>query len=158
MIKRYGAELATAVVTAALGTITMVGAVEYGIGWSTSGPQPGTFPFYTGLLVALASVGNADQAVLERRRRDVDFLTAAQMRSALAFSLPILGFVVASLCLGLYVATAIYLLATMLFQGKYRLRVALPVAIAVPLALYFLLEWAFQVSLLKGPLETALGF
>ena len=72
--------------------------------------------------------------------------------------MPILGFVVASLFLGLYVATAIYLLAAMVFQGKYRLRVALPVAIAVPLALYFLLEWAFQVSLLKGPLETALGF
>lgn len=157
MIKRYGAELATAGVTAALGAITMVGAVEYGIGWGSSGPEPGTFPFYIGLIVALASVGNAVQAVVARRRYDVDFLTKAQLRSVLAFSLPILAFVVASVLLGLYVATALYLFATMIFQGKYRLRVALPVAIAVPLALYFLLEKAFQVSLLKGPLEAALG-
>ena len=157
MITRYAAELATAGTTAAIGIVTMIGATEYGIGWGKSGPDPGTFPFYTGLVVALASAGIVAQAVVARGKLAMPFLTAAQLRPVLAFSLPILGFVIASLVLGLYVATALYLLATMVLQAKYRLRIALPIAIAVPVALYFLLEKAFQVSLLKGPLEAALG-
>ena len=157
MITRYAAELATAGTTAALGIVTMIGATEYGIGWGKSGPEPGTFPFYTGLIVALASAGIVAQTVVARGKFTTPFLTAAQLRPVLAFSLPIVAFVIASLVLGLYVATALYLAATMVFQAKYRLRVALPIAVAVPVALYLLLEKAFQVSLLKGPLEGALG-
>lgn len=157
MITRYAAELATAGTTAALGIITMIGATEYGIGWGKSGPEPGTFPFYTGLIIALASAGIAAQAVVSRGRLAMPFLTVAQLRPVLAFSLPIVAFVIAGLVLGLYVATALYLLGTMLFQARYRLRLALPIAIAVPGALYLLLEKAFQVSLLKGPLEGMLG-
>ncbi|MBA4271457.1 MAG: tripartite tricarboxylate transporter TctB family protein, partial [Methylobacterium sp.] len=57
MITRFWAETATALVTLAFGLIVVWGALEFGIGWDTSGPQPGAFPFYTGALVALASVG-----------------------------------------------------------------------------------------------------
>jgi len=59
MITRRSAEVGMATLTALFGLATMIGAAEYGIGWSPSGPQPGTFPFAIGLLIALASIGNA---------------------------------------------------------------------------------------------------
>jgi hypothetical protein len=67
-------------------------------------------------------------------------------------------FVLLSLWLGLYVATAIYMFGVMRFQGRYPLWHSGLVAIGLPLALFFLLEKGFRVSLLKGPLEAALGF
>ena len=57
MISRFQAEIATALATLAFGLVIVNGAREFGIGWDSSGPQPGAFPFYCGLLIALASAG-----------------------------------------------------------------------------------------------------
>lgn len=156
MINRLGAEVATAGVTAALGAVTMAGATEYGVGWASSGPEPGTFPFYIGMIVALASLGTIGQALMRRSDlRDV-FLDRAQFKRVISFCLPILGMVIVSLWLGLYVAMALYLVVTSL-QGGYRISTAALIAIAAPVSLYIILEKAFQVTPLKGPLESWLG-
>jgi hypothetical protein len=42
-------------------------------------------------------------------------------------------------------------------QGKYRLVISAASGIAAAVIFYFVLEVAFQVPLLKGPLEAALG-
>jgi hypothetical protein len=157
MISRFSAELVTAAATAVIGIVTVVGAREYGVGWSSSGPQPGTFPFYIGLLIAAASLGTIVQTLLERRRLDASFLTGEQLRAVALFALPIFAFVIVSMWLGLYVAMALYLFASMSFQGGYRSYVAAPLAIGIAVFFYVVLEVAFQVPLLKGPLESALG-
>lgn len=158
MITRYQAELATATITAALGLAVMVGATEFGIGWTKSGPEPGTFPFYMGLLVAVASSGTFLQAALRPALRGETFLDGRQLRTVAAFVLPMIAFVIVTKLLGLYVATALYLFGSMLFQGGYRAWSSVVVAVAVPFLLYLVLERAFKVYLLKGPIESALGF
>jgi hypothetical protein len=157
MISRLSAEIATSVVTAALGLTVMVGSLEFGIGWSSSGPGAGAFPFYIGLLVTAASLGTLAQAVLARRRLQVVLLDRAQVVRVAAFFGPMALFVVASLGLGLYVATALYLALTMWLQGGYRPLLAALTGVGAALFFYVVLEFLFQVPLLKGPLEAAIG-
>lgn len=158
MITRYQAELGTAAITSALGLAVMIGATEFGIGWTKSGPEPGTFPFYMGLLVAIASAGTFLQSALRPALRGETFLDGRQCRTVAGFVLPMVAFVVVAKFLGLYVATALYLFGSMLFQGGYRVWSSAAAAIVVPFVLYLVLERAFKVYLLKGPIESALGF
>src|SRR5262245_9064054 len=157
MISRFSAELVTAVITAVFGLVTVLGAMEYGVGWSKSGPEPGTFPFYIGLLVTLASLGTILQTLARRRMMDRTFLTTPQLQSVLLFVLPMAAFVVVSLWLGLYVATALYIFGSMIFQGGYRAHTSALAGAGVALFLFVVLEMTFKTALLKGPLENALG-
>ncbi len=63
----------------------------------------------------------------------------------------------ASVWLGFYVATILYLAGVMRVQGRYRWWMALAVAIGSAAFFYVVLEVWFKVPLLKGPLEAALG-
>lgn len=160
MIGRRTAELAMAGGTALFGAVTMLGASEYGIGWSRSGPQPGTFPFYIGLLVMTASIGNALMAVVQRTAAGeppAAFVTREQLTRAAGFALPMAGFVIVSLFLGLYVGTALYMFGTLVFQNRYKVSTATLIALGLPVFFYLLIEKTFRVSMLKGPLEAALG-
>jgi hypothetical protein len=166
MIARSSAELCMAGVTGLFGLVTVVGAVEYGIGWSSSGPEPGAFPFYIGLMVLVASIANAISALLARRAAGAEvhpfptekpFLTEEQFKRVTGFALPILGLVIASLLLGLYVGMALYMFGTLVFQNKYPVMKATIIALGIPIATYLLIEKAFRVGMLKGPLEAALG-
>ncbi|MGL4635469.1 MAG: tripartite tricarboxylate transporter TctB family protein [Beijerinckiaceae bacterium] len=158
MISRTSAEVAFALLTGGFGAVVAWGATEFGVGWSPSGPQPGTFPFYIGCLVTLASLANIGLALRKTSPAAVPFITVEQGRAILRFVLPMIGFVLLALWLGLYVATAIYMLGVMRFQGGYPLWHAGLVAAGLPVGLFMLLEKGFRVSLLKGPLEAALGF
>jgi len=157
MISRFTAEVATATLTAGLGLAAVVGALEFGIGWGDAGPESGTFPFYIGLLVVAASAGTLFQAVAGRHNLKDVFLDREQARRVASFFLPIVVFVIVARLLGLYVATALYLTFVMWVQGGYRLIISAASGIAAAIAFYFVLEVAFQVPLLKGPLEAALG-
>jgi hypothetical protein len=157
VLTRRALEIAFAGATALFGAVVAWGAREYGVGWSPSGPEPGTFPFYIGLIVALASLANMAMAAGASQLAGRPFMTGDQARRIAGFVGPILVFVVLSLLLGLYVATALYIGAVMLVQGRYPLWHALLVAVGLPLALYLLLEKGFRVPLLKGPLEALIG-
>lgn len=160
MITRRNAEIGMATFTTLFGLTVMIGASEYGIGWSPSGPEPGTFPFYIGLLVTLASLGNVLIALLGAAARStaaVAFVTREQMRRVAGFALPMTAFVIASLVLGLYVGTALYMFGTLVFQNGYHWAKAAIIALGLPIFVYVLIERIFQVGMLKGPLEAALG-
>lgn len=157
MISRYTAELGTASGTLALGLVVVFGATEFGIGWDTSGPQPGAFPFYMGLLVAGSSLGIIAQTLVTRSGRRVVALDRVQALRVATFFAPMVLFVLAAVFLGLYVATALYLLLVMWLQGGYRPWLGALTGIGVAAFFYVVLEVWFQVPLLKGPLEAALG-
>lgn len=157
MISRFTAEIATAAITAALGLTIVIGALEYGVGWGSAGPEPGAFPFYIGVLIVLASLAVAGQAVAQRHNLAEHFLDGERARRVAAFFLPIVLFVPVAILLGLYVATAIYLFIVMIWQGRYHPLMALAVSVGVAAFFYVVLERGFQVPLLKGPLEAALG-
>lgn len=156
-MSRFAAELVTAGGTGLVGFVTVLGALEYGIGWDVSGPQPGAFPFYVGLIIMAASAGTAAQVSLRRERLTATFLDRHRLKRVLGFVGMIAAFVLVAAYLGLYVASIAYLFISMTRQGGYRWWIAATVSVGVAVFFYLLLEVAFQVPLLKGPLEAALG-
>jgi hypothetical protein len=157
MVSRWHAELAAAIVTAGLGLTVMIGAFEYGVAWKAAGPQPGTFPFLMGLLVVIGSAGTVVQTTLGRRELAMPFVEREQALRVLAFVVPLALFVTGALWLGLYVAGALYLTLVMRLQGGYRVVTSFATGIAAAAFFYIVLEHFFQVPLLKGPLEAAIG-
>ena len=155
MISRKAAEIGMATVTALFGAVISYGATEFGVGWAPSGPEPGTFPFYIGLIVALASLGNIAMALIAGG--NAPLLERSHVKDILRFVVPVIGFVILSLLLGIYVATFFYMLGTMIVQGRYGWGHALAVSVGLPLGLFLLMEKAFKVPLLKGPLEALIG-
>jgi hypothetical protein len=157
-LSRFTMELATALFTGVLGGVVCYGSFEFGTGWGDAGPEPGYFPFYVGALIIAASAVNLAMACA-RHRRDLaeEFLSAEQGRRILSFFGPMFLFVLICSWLGFYVAMILYLFGVMVFQGGYRLSRAAFVSLATAVLNYLLFEIWFQVPLLKGPLEAALG-
>lgn len=161
MITRFWAEIGTAILTLVFGLVIVKGSLEFGIGWDSSGPQPGAFPFYAGTLIALASLGTLALTVGKRLAGGAEltevFLDAERGKRVLSFLLPLAAFVVLSVTLGMYAATILYLVFAMRFQGGYGWIASLATAILTAAFLYLALEKFFQIGLLKGPLEPLLG-
>ena len=59
--------------------------------------------------------------------------------------------------LGLYVGMVAYLLTVMLWQGRYRLPVAVAISFGTAVVVFLMFERWLQVPLMKGPLEAWLG-
>jgi len=157
LVSRTAMEVCTAAATAAVGAAVMWGAVEHDIGWGDSGPAAGYFPFRIGALIVFGSLMNMGIALWRRREAPGAFVTTDQARRVVAFGLPILGFVIVSLLLGLYVGTILYLFGVMVFQGGYRPLFAIALALAVAVMMRLIFPLWFQVPLLTGPLEAWLG-
>lgn len=157
MVSRFSAEIAAACMTAAFGTVIVVGALEFGIGWGTAGPQPGAFPFYIGLLIVAASIATVLQTLANHGSlRDV-FISRVQATRVVSFVGPLFLFMIVAVTLGLYVGTALYLFGVMWLQGRYNVAVAAVVSVGVAVFFYLVLDVGFQVPLLKGPFEAAIG-
>ena len=157
LVSRTTMEIATALATLAAGAAVMWGAFEHDIGWGDSGPASGYFPFRIGILIVLGSLANLIIGARKRGANDAPFFTTAQLRSVLSFGLPIVGFVAAAVFLGLYVATILYLVFVMTFQGGYRFVFSLALAVAVAVAMRLIFPIWFKVPLLTGPLEALIG-
>jgi hypothetical protein len=155
-VSRFAAETVAAALTLCIGMAIVVGAREYGTGWTDAGPEAGAFPFYVGIVIVAASVGNAVQA-LKLRHAGAVFANGRQLVRIAAFAVPMALFVAACVFLGFYVATVLYLSLVMRFQGRYGWGRSALVAVGTSAFFFVVLELWFRVALLKGPLEAALG-
>jgi len=165
-VKRYQAEIGTALVTGALGVAAIVGAVQLGHGWSDHGPEAGYFPFWVSVVLIGASLWNLGRAVIaaraERAPDPLDdpqdpFLPRDHLRRIAVFLGAMAAFVVGMLLLGFYVATVLYVAWNAWKQGGFRLAFGLAVGAVFALSLYLIFEVIFQIPLLKGPIEPLLG-
>jgi hypothetical protein len=150
-------ELIVAGGTALAGAVTAYGSLELGVGWSDHGPEPGYFPFYVGLLLILASVGNAVLSVVRMRGSGEVFIEREQLLRIAGFVAPMVIFVVVTVFLGLYVGVTLYLFYSAWRQGKYNPVLSLGLGAGFAVALYVVFEILFKVPLHKGPLEQMLG-
>lgn len=150
-------EVVVAATILALGALVMADNWRIGAGWSGGSPEAGYFPFYVGVLMAASSLVVLVRALTDRGARQC-FLDGHRFALVLALLVPTAVFVGVSAFLGIYVAAAIYLAYFMIAIGHYRVVIAGPVAIAIPLALFLLFEVWFLIPLPKGPLEYWLGY
>ncbi len=157
LLSRFTMEVVTSAAIVCFGLVVCFGARASGTGWGDAGPQAGYFPFYLGIIAIISGAGSLVMAFVKYRDRSKEFLTTEQAKRVFAFFGPMFAFVLVAIFLGLYVATALYLIATMTVQGKYRLHHALLVGVGAAVLFFFVFEVWFQSPLLKGPLEKLLG-
>jgi hypothetical protein len=159
LVSRFAMEIVTASILFVIGGLATAGSLEFEIGWdSVAGPQPGYFPFYIGLIIMASSGVVLVQTALARRDFVRPFVTLEHAKRVLSFFLPVAVFVALCPVLGIYDATALYLLFTMLAQGRYPVVFALAVSLGTSASFFVLFELLFKQPLLKGPVEAWFGF
>lgn len=131
------------------------------------GPAPGYYPFWVATILGVSSLVNLAGAVRGHGAGEI-FVSLRPFGRVLAVLVPSLVFValigglslgpVEIPALGIYVASAIFIFAFMIAVGRENPLKAIGVAIAVPIALFFMFEKWFLVPLPKGPLEAWLGY
>lgn len=139
-------------------SIVMYDSWRIGMGWGSDGPEAGYFPFYVGLIMFVSSAITFLYHALTRAPDLSNFVDRSALMLVLKVLAPTAVYVALIGYLGLYVASAIFIAFFMWWLGKYSLLKAAPVAIAIPLILFWMFEIAFLIPLPKGPLEAALGF
>ena len=155
MISRRALEVTTATLTGMFGAVVVVSSIDNGIGWSTAGVDAGTFPFLTCLIVLLGSLWNLARGCLQGRQVAI---SSSRLRQLTALFAPALVFVGSIPLIGVYLASACYMLGTLSLLQRLPLRRSLAIAVATPLALYLVFERVFQVSLPHGVLGDVIGF
>jgi putative tricarboxylic transport membrane protein len=152
-------ELVVALLVVVGGLVVIQDSLRVGIRWETEGPRPGYFPFYIGVILAIAGLFIAGSTL--RRWKALAgqvFVTRAQLKPVLQMLLPAIVYVIVLAYIGIYVASVIFIAGFMVWQGKYRWWVATLIAIAICVGLFFMFEVWFLVPLPKGPLESWLGY
>jgi putative tricarboxylic transport membrane protein len=129
-----------------------------GIGWDSTGPQPGYFPFYLSVILAGASLYGLGAAYLSRREAAETFVTRAQLRRVMAVFVPTLLFCLVTQFLGLYVASFLLIAGFMRLVGKIALWKSLLTAFLFTALMFVTFDIAFDVIMPKGPLEAAFGY
>jgi len=154
MISRHHLEAATALLTGAFGAAVIVSSLDNGIGWSRAGVEAGTFPFMFGIVILAGSLFNLVQGWIQGpyillRRDDLERLGTLFIPAAI--------YVGAIPLLGMYLASAGYVLGSLAWGKRASPLPSLAIAAGTALALYLVFERAFQISLPRGLLGDALG-
>ena len=130
-----------------------------GIGWDSTGPQPGYFPFYLSVILAAASLYGLVKAVLSRELALKTFVTRAQLRRVMAVFVPTLLFCLVTqflghLCRELAVDLGLHAPRRQDRAGGSRL---LPPSSSRAI-MFVTFDIVFDVIMPKGPLEAAFGY
>jgi len=150
-------EMVVALVIFVFGAVVVYDSARIGAQWAEDGPQGGYFPFYIGLLTCLSAVVVFAKAAFDAGRGRKAFVSVEQLKMVLKLFVPTVVFVGLIQFIGLYGASTIFIAFFMMWLGKYSWIKAVPVAVAVSLALFLLFEVWFKVPLPKGPVEAAFG-
>ncbi|MGA4816172.1 tripartite tricarboxylate transporter TctB family protein [Pseudomonas aeruginosa] len=156
-------EIGLALFTAALGAIVMYGSQDIGIGWGDSGPEAGYFPFYIGLLLSAASLGNLLLAPVPLAGRWVPRSSPARpFAGCLRCSLPIAAYVAAMPFAGIYLASALFI-AWFMWRDRsrdkpYGVPLIVTLSCGAALASYLVFAVWFKVPLDAGILADLAAF
>ena len=150
-------DIAVALIFLSLSAIVIFDSNRLGVGWREGeGPAPGYFPFYIAVAMAGASLVN-----LVRTSGDdatESFVSKQSFGRVLQVLIPTIVYVGLIKYVGIYVASALFIMCFMVVLGREGILRTVGVGVGVPLALFFMFERWFLVPLPKGPLEVLLGF
>lgn len=151
-------EIAVAVLFLLVAAVVIYDSNRIGFGWAPEGPQAGYFPFYIGVLIAIASIVNLLQAILAQDLGRKTFVERGQFRLVLSVLVPMAIYVAAIYFVGIYVASVLFIAIFMRWLGRFGWTKIALVGLLVPVGLFFMFEIWFLVPLPKGPLEALLGY
>lgn len=149
-------ELGLGLFTCLIGAVVMLGSVEQGIGWGDAGPEPGYFPFYIGLLLSVASMGNCVLTLARWQALSIGFVNRSAFKQVLSVFIPIALFVGAMPLLGIYLASLLFI-GWFMWRDRtrakpYRKRFIALVSLGAVLASFLIFAVWFKVPLDAGPL------
>lgn len=134
-----------------LGLTFGIASYNLGAGWSEDGPQSGYFPFYINLMIVIASAVTLMQAIRSKTPRPSEaFVSTGQLRQIMAVLIPAAVYVLGVQLFGIYLASAVYITVFMVWLGKYSWGKSLALGVTISVAVYFMFEIWFKVSLHKG--------
>lgn len=151
-------DIATALLLIVGSAIVIVDSVRLGFGWRDDGPAPGFFPFWVAIVLGGASLVNLSRAIADRSAGDETFVSQLAFRRVLAVIVPTLLYLLAIggagpiPGLGIYIASALFIVGFMIWIGREPPFKSLAVGLAVPFAMFWMFERWFLVPLPKGPL------
>jgi putative tricarboxylic transport membrane protein len=128
-----------------------------GMGWDSTGPQAGYFPFYLSVILALACLWGVAKELRARRAQSEAFVTRAQLRRVLQVFFPTVLFCLLTQWLGLYVASFVLIAGFMVYIGRIAWWKSIVTALAFVVVMFVTFDVAFDVIMPKGPLEALLG-
>lgn len=154
-------EMVVAISIFVIGTVVICDSWRLGAKWGAYGPESGYFPFYTGLILCLASFINF--AVAWKKKNTCSFVSVDSLKTVTSVMIPaiifvaLIGGVGPIPPLGMYVASILYIGIFMKWLGKCNWALTIVIPISVSMALFFMFDVWFKVPLPKGILESALG-
>ena len=152
-------ELVFALLIVFAGSVVIYDSVRIGARWAADGPQAGYFPWLTGCALAMAGGWLALHTLIRWNKLASEvFVSWADLRPVLAMLLPTIAYVVLIRLVGIYVASALFIAAFMIWRGRYGALPTLGASVGVPVILFLLFEVWFLVPLPKGPVERMLGY
>lgn len=152
-----GAEIAVAALFLGAGVLVMYDSVRLGSTWGDDGPKPGYFPFYIGLIMAVAAVMNLARGFVIPADRNPPFVLAGQLKMVLTVLVPAAIYAGAIGWIGIYVSSIVFIAFFMRWLGKFAWWKVAAVSGGTAVALFLIFERWFLVPLPKGPIEALLG-
>jgi len=150
-------EAGVALFMALLALIGIYGSIKVGIGWGVDGPRAGFFPFYVSLAVLISCAVNLAKMFASADDGEI-FAEWTQLRQVGSVVLPTAIYVGLVPYIGMYVSSALLIIAFMRWFGRYSWLMSIGVAIVVMVLTFLMFEVWFLVPLPKGPLESYLGY
>lgn len=153
-------EIVVALLLLGISAIIITDSRRLGIGWAEGeGPRAGYFPFYIAVVLGVASIAILLKAVMGKGGGLNDaFVSRPAFVRVVTVLLPAIAYVGAVQYLGIYAASAAFILFFMIFVGGESVLRAIAVSLVVPLFFFVMFERWFLVPLPKGPIENMLGF
>lgn len=156
LLNRRWGEILFSLITGGIGIAVIKGGIEMDIGWTSSGPDAGYFPFRVGLIILAASIVNLVQRGF-LHPAEGDYVSRADAGAMARFFVPLVLLAIGSLWLGLYIAITLYLIVAIGWIGKVPWRRAITIAVSTSVTLYVTFEFVFHLPLPKGPLGPLFG-
>jgi putative tricarboxylic transport membrane protein len=151
-------EIAVSLLLLALAVLLGYDNWRTGIGWDSTGPEPGYFPFYLSVILAGASLYGLAKAMASRELALETFVTRAQLRRVMAVFAPTLLFCIVTQFLGIYVASFLLIAGFMRLVGRIAWWKSLLTAFVFSAIMFVTFDIVFDVIMPKGPLEAAFGY
>jgi hypothetical protein len=151
-------DIVVAALLIALSSLYIWDSWRIGFGWiEGQGPAAGFFPFWIAIIMGGASLINLVRAFTHAEEGGRDsFVSRTAFARVLMVLIPTAAYVLLIHVLGIYVASALFIVGFMLVSREPVITSVL-VGLGVPVALFFMFEKWFLVPLPKGPLEAMLG-
>ena len=157
MLRNRAVDVGVSLVLLALAALLGFDNWRTGMGWDSTGPQAGYFPFYLSVILAAAALYGLARELIAWKKPDETFVTAEKFRRVLQVFVPTLVFCLATQWLGIYVASFLLVAGFMIAVGRIAAWKSVLTALVFAAVMFVTFDVAFDVIMPKGPVEALFG-